>query len=823
MSDDRRSEHAPASRATVGQPASADGVPTDGPRADVPTAGVPTADPPTGPPVLADVFRLEPAGAATQRLAGEDPTVRLAAPRYVDAQFMGAAPIGVQRWWWHGTGRQRGHWSVTRANRVGSAPFLGPSTTDLIRLIATAPGAWCPSLSPDGRRVAYVTDRSGVPRLEVAPVTATGTDGDGRPVGAIEAVGTISTAGAGGGRAVSPSDQEAISVAWSPDGEHLAYLVSPAGSIRAELHVSRPDGTERRLLLGGGEFETVFAGGWVGPRTYACSLADGRSPDAVVCLVDVDSGAVHRVPATEGGGFFVVTSVSRDGRWLLARRGPRGARHLVLAAVHDPDAPLVRVLAADFPEGGDLADLSEDGRFSPDGRTIFLRSNAGRERLALASVELDEHHRPGPLRWHSERDDADLEAYAIFGAGRLALTVWNVGGRSELQLRDLAGLRPPVPIELPQPVLPGWSLQGDGAAMVVELTGPRAPRSLYRVNLEPTIGPLLAVSGVDGGAVVHTGGVNDGTGSDGASTVLAPDRGGVATRPTTLPTTLPSTAGPAPTEVHTVVRRLPSMPSVDALPALVTPTLHRYESIDGTPLEGWLYRPANAHGPEPTVISLHGGPEGQERSGYGLLNQSLAAAGLTVFAPNVRGSSGYGRSFTESDDGDRRATSFQDVPATVAFLAESGLARPGAVGVYGWSYGGYLALTALSRWPDLFAAGATHAGMSDLHAFFAETEPWMAAASTLEYGDPVTQADLLTELSPMTTIGRVRVPVLLVHGSADTNVPVQESIRAHEALQAFGVPTDLLLLEGEGHTIVQAAHRAELALNVAAWFTRWLS
>ena len=124
-----------------------------------------------------------------------------------------------------------------RPSRASPADVLTAIAT-----IASAAGAWCPALSPDGDRVAYVTDRSGTPRLEVAPL-----DGSTAPV------------------LVSAPDQEVVSVAWSPDGSRLAYLVSPGGSICAELHVVRPDGTDARLLAGQDPRATVFAGGWTGP------------------------------------------------------------------------------------------------------------------------------------------------------------------------------------------------------------------------------------------------------------------------------------------------------------------------------------------------------------------------------------------------------------------------------------------------------------------------------------------------------------------------------------------------------------------------------
>lgn len=614
---------------------------------------------------------------------------------------------------------------------------------DLVTAIASVAGAWCPSLSPDGQRVAYVTDRAGFPQLEVCGVAA----------------GDASAA------VVSGPDQEIISVAWSPDGQWLSYLVSPGGSIRAELHVVRPDGTDRRLVAGGGGLETVFAGLWTGQGgRYVFSIADGISPDAAVWFADMATGELRLVPASVGIGFCVVTSISADGLRLVVRCGPRNRRRLLLLDA-TAEVPPIPLLVKDFPQGGDTG---EDGRFLPGNGAVYLRTSAGRDRMALCSVRLDDEGRPGAMTVLAGRPDADLEFYAVRGDGRSVVLVWNVDGESCLQIGDLiTGAAVDVP--LPHPVLPGWSLGSDGSSMIAELTGPTRPRCLVELQLPPL--------GTDVGQYVPVYGRS----------------------------------------------RLLDGPPADALPdAVVEPTLHRYASQDGLPLSGWLYRPQTAHGPSPTVVAFHGGPESQERPAFSLLTQSLVAAGITVFAPNVRGSSGYGAAFMAADDGAARPDSFQDVPATVEYLVDTGLAASGRIGVQGWSYGGYLALTALSRWPTLFAAGATHAGMSDLLSFFAETERWMAAASVTEYGDPVLEADLLRALSPLTHLAQVRSPTLLVHGDRDTNVPVNESVRAHAALHAAGIPTELVLLPGEGHTIVGASRRAELALAVCGWFVRWL-
>lgn len=612
-----------------------------------------------------------------------------------------------------------------------------------IERIAGVVGSWCPSISPDGRQIAYVTDRSGLPRLEVAHLDLAGECADQVP------------------RQVSLPDQEVISVAWSPDGRWLAYLVSPEGFIRAQLHAIRPDGSDHRALAGMGDLETVFAGAWTNlPHTYAFSLADGRSSNADVCFVDVETGVSRRVAT---GGFLLVTSVSPDATRLLARRGPRGRRHLVLADI--PAAPTMplppprRLLEADFPDEG--TDVAEDGRFSADGRTVYLRVGAGRDRQALGAVLLDDDGTPGRLRILAERSDADLDAYAVLDRDTRAMLVWNLSGHSAIEIRDLrtgAGHR----VDIGRRVMPGWSVLPDGRSGILELTEPVAPRSLYHVDL-----------------VDH-----------------------------------PDDAPPA-------ARRIAGLP-VPRLPdeRLCAPERVSYPSYDGLRLRGLLYRPAGET-PFPTVILLHGGPEAEERPAFSILIQSLVAAGFVVFAPNVRGSTGYGARFTALDDRDRRESSFPDVRATVEYLVAQGIAAPGHIGVHGWSYGGYLAMISLTRFPELFAAGSSHAGMSDLRTFFEHTEPWMAAASVTEYGDPVADADLLADLSPLARFDRMRTPTFYMHGESDTNVPVVESVQASRALAAAGVPTELMLLPGEGHTIVGRDGRIASTEGIVDWHLRW--
>lgn len=217
------------------------------------------------------------------------------------------------------------------------------------------------------------------------------------------------------------------------------------------------------------------------------------------------------------------------------------------------------------------------------------------------------------------------------------------------------------------------------------------------------------------------------------------------------------------------------------------------------PLTGWLYRAPGAVGPGPTLLSFHGGPEAQERPSFNPQHQALAAAGITVFAPNVRGSTGFGRQFAHADDRNGRYSAINDVVSCVGYLCETKVADPTRVAVSGRSYGGYLTLAALVRYPALFVAGIDICGMSDLLTFYRDTEPWIAEAAVTKYGHPERDRALLEDLSPLPRASAIVAPLLVVHGEHDTNVPIGEARQIVAALQQEGRPVTYLELAGEGH------------------------
>jgi dipeptidyl aminopeptidase/acylaminoacyl peptidase len=255
----------------------------------------------------------------------------------------------------------------------------------------------------------------------------------------------------------------------------------------------------------------------------------------------------------------------------------------------------------------------------------------------------------------------------------------------------------------------------------------------------------------------------------------------------------------------------------------IQPTLERLRSGDGIELTGWLYRPAGASAAGPALIHLHGGPEAQERPSYNPLFQELVARRIAVFAPNVRGSSGFGHTFVNADNLEKRFGAIADVAACAEYLFERGIAERGRLACAGRSYGGYLTLAALVFHPELFAAGVDVCGMVDFHTFYTNTEPWIAVAAYSKYGHPERDAALLRSLSPIHRFDALRAPILVVHGETDSNVPLEEAEQVVAAARARGVPVEFLLFREEGHELLRVRNKVAFVERTVEWVSAWLS
>jgi dipeptidyl aminopeptidase/acylaminoacyl peptidase len=604
---------------------------------------------------------------------------------------------------------------------VLDASALDALATDLV----DAWGCWGPTLTVDGRQMAYVSDRSGVTALWIQA-------NDGDP----------------GGPAPEPhrlllSADPVLAAHWSPDGTWLACGVASGGGVRSEVWVVRPDGSGGRRVAGGDGRHAVL-GPWA-RRGHRLTVTvhegdDGRVGGTNRCvLLDPVTGSTEDVAA---GPLLRVLDLSEDERFVLCSDGPRGAERCWLldrTTGHEED--LLPYPSVGSTHLGILRPATHDADAA---MIVYLVTDAGLRRPGLVAVPIGADGRRGHVGAIAQRSDAELEVVDADREGRTLLLVWNVGGRSEVELVERSGRdRHPVAL-LPGTVVGGGVLSRDGSRAVLSVESPRQPSRLFE----------LAV-----GSQAWT------------------------------PLTAPSFDGSG----------------------LVAPTLERLESHDGLALEGWLYpAPAAPSGPPPALVYLHGGPEAQERPGFNPHHQLLAAAGISVFAPNIRGSAGYGRAFLHADDRYGRLDAIADVAACANHLVDSGLADRTRLAVGGRSYGGYAALMALALYPDLFVAAVDVCGMSDLLTFFRDTEPWIAQAAVTKYGDPRRDGWLLARISPMRHVKRMRAPLLVAHGELDTNVPLGEATQIVEALRALGRPVEYLELAGEGHEYRRSSSRLTL-------------
>jgi dipeptidyl aminopeptidase/acylaminoacyl peptidase len=364
----------------------------------------------------------------------------------------------------------------------------------------------------------------------------------------------------------------------------------------------------------------------------------------------------------------------------------------------------------------------------------------------------------GPFETLASRDDAEVASFRLNHSRSTAAIGWNVAGRSSMSMIDLADGKEHEVPNLPADIAYIGEFSPDDKAMAMTLSGADRPLDIWLMEMSKA--------------------------------------------------------------TFRQVTRSPH-PGID-LATLVRPELVKYKAHDGLELSGWLYRPAAAKPPYPTVLSFHGGPESQERPNLNTTYQALLSNGIAIFAPNVRGSSGFGKKFVNLDNGALRVNGVRDIKASVDHLVQQRIADPKRLGIMGGSYGGYMVMAGVTEYPEMFAAGANLFGVVNFETFFKHTEPWMAAISTKEYGDPATEAGMLKDLSPIHKVDRVKTPLIVLHGANDTNVPVVEAEQVVESLKKRGVPVEYVLFPDEGHGWRKTPNRLRSTVEIVKFFRKYL-
>lgn len=252
------------------------------------------------------------------------------------------------------------------------------------------------------------------------------------------------------------------------------------------------------------------------------------------------------------------------------------------------------------------------------------------------------------------------------------------------------------------------------------------------------------------------------------------------------------------------------------------PELIKYISFDGLEVPAFLYLPPGyKEGPIPFILDMHGGPESQFRPSFNRHFQYLLLHGYGIFAPNVRGSDGYGRKYLAMDDYKNRMNSVKDMKAGVEWLIAGGYTEPRLVGVKGASYGGYMTMAAVTEYPDLFGAAINSVGIVNFVSFLQNTSAYRQRLREAEYG-PLTDLEFLKSISPLYKADRITTPLMVVHGENDPRVPISEARQIIAVIQEKGGLVEPLIFPDEGHGVEKLQNRLVFYRKMVEFFDKHL-
>jgi len=445
------------------------------------------------------------------------------------------------------------------------------------------------------------------------------------------------------------------------------------------------------------------------------------------------------------------------------RFSPDGSKLLTLDFRNNSDAS-IHLVDLETGETRELTPHDDDAMFvpgpwAPDGSGFYMITDAGSEFRGLAFYDIASDR----YEW-VEEPTQDVDDVTASTDGRVLAWLVNDNGYDRLRLRDLETGR-----DLPEPDLPAGSRP--------HLTGAEPP---------------LALS------------------PDGAHAAL------ILSTPRRPPEAwvVETASGKAAPVTDSRIGGLYEDDLVDV-------ELVSYPTFDGRDIPAWLYRP-EAEGRVPVVLSIHGGPEAQEKPLYQPLYQYLLSRGIAVLATNIRGSTGYGKSYQRLVQRDWGGGDMQDWEHAVKWLREQDWVEPERIGVYGGSYGGFAVLTCVTRLPQYWAAAVDIFGPSNLVTFAKAVPPTWKRFIARFVGDPETEADFLMERSPITYVENVQTPLLVIQGATDPRVVKGESDQLVEKLESLGREVEYVVFDDEGHGFTKRPNELKAYGLAAEWLEKHL-
>ncbi len=458
-----------------------------------------------------------------------------------------------------------------------------------------------------------------------------------------------------------------------------------------------------------------------------------------------------RLVAEGPGGYYSALGWSPDDNAILVSRSESNFNQDLYLVYPKAEGSNVRHLT---PHKGDVQ--YESPRWSADGKAVYCTStHGGRDRSGLAKIDVAS----GKVEF-IETPEHEVEGVEVSHQGRWLAWRVNVDGKSVLKLRDLKANKALEPQGLPLGVISGLEFSLDGEKLAFTFDGPRHNSDIWLWDLRANQLRQLTHS----------------------------SRAGIP------------------------------------FSTFVEPELVHYKSFDGRLIPGWFYAPRaepphprrlspkGERGDErlpPVIVYPHGGPESQTRPNFSALFQYFIQRGYGVFAPNVRGSSGYGTAYMNLDNTVKRMDSVKDLAAGVRWLGENKKADPKRIAVYGGSYGGFMVLAGVTHYPDHFAAGIDVVGICNFVTFLENTGPYRRAHREAEYGNLREHREFFEKISPIHHVDKIQCPMMVIHGANDPRVPVGEAEQIVAALRKRGIPVEYLRYEDEGHGLAKLRNRLD--------------
>ena len=541
--------------------------------------------------------------------------------------------------------------------------------------------------------------------------------------------------------------------------EQLTFYPEPVAGIVPAPARAASDGFVFSKDKGGDEFSQLY---WFDYATRdARLLTDGKRSQNGSAVLSRDGGLLAYTSTSRNGTDRDVwlrdvrsgrarALVTAGGSWTPLDFSPDGSRLLVSKYVSAAEShPGVVDVASGklrlFPvEGGKAA--FGGFAFAPDGKGVYYVSDEPVQGQAQEFQTL-RHHDPasGKLQVISAHIPWDVEDFSLADDGRHLAYATNEDGISRLHVLELPSHREITLPALPIGVIGGFDFSPDGKRLALTLNSATSPSDAYVIDLADatlTRWTRSEVGGLDAAKFV------------------------------------------APTLVH-----YPTFDQVEGRPRMIP---------------AFYYRPANAPAGRklPVVINIHGGPESQSLPVFSPTAQFMAnELGVAMLVPNVRGSSGYGKTWLALDNAGKREDSVKDIGALLDWIAQQPELDASRVGVMGGSYGGYMVLAALMHYGERIRAGIDVVGISDFTTFLTNTESYRRDLRRAEYGDerdPAMQA-VFARISPLRNASKIKSPLFVAQGRNDPRVPYTEAEQIVKAVRDNGQPAWFLMFDDEGH------------------------